>query len=146
LTNPEGCLLPELRLRLEEAFWALLSSRETVFSRVLKSFFTVEKRPTSCWSLALNSVSLTVRDNASAVSVVGASAETNVFTGADTAGATSTTDLAFFAGRDLDAAADKSAAATTGTVTETGVAVCFSAEVFAALTILSYIHTYMFLF
>ena len=39
---------PEARLLLEDAFCACLSSRETVFSRVLKSFLTVARTPTSC--------------------------------------------------------------------------------------------------
>jgi len=116
LTKPEGLRLTLLRRFLEEAFWAFFNSRATAFSRVLKSFLTVEKRPTSCWSLALNSVSLRETDEASGA----AASATSCAAGASSlTGASST--LAFLA-RGLaaglsEAASTTGAAATTGVVT-----------------------------
>jgi hypothetical protein len=82
-TNPEGFLSPELRRFLLEAFAANFISRDMTFSRVLKSLFTVEKRPMSCWSLALNSVIFTAMEETSvaagaAASTTGAAAGVRV--------------------------------------------------------------------
>jgi len=69
--------LPDLRLRLELCFWAVLSSRCHFFSRPLYSDLSEEIREASCWSFALNSVDCS-RMEASRESVSGTVASTGV--------------------------------------------------------------------
>jgi len=100
---------------LDESFWAIFISRETAFSRVLKSFLTVEKRPISCWSFALNSVILLGRPESSPP---GAAVE--MTTGAATSTEAATTGATSTLGAETFLVRGALTATSTAGVTETG--------------------------